>query len=101
MILFSLHQFKTKSNVLLFGRCCLELACPGCTSERWRVAGGFTQWNSKHCGRVGRRWQRAGSESYLLLTILTAYFSPVFLCVQRLQMEKLPSPRALSFRSIS
>lgn len=38
---------------------------------------------------------------YLLLTILTAYFSPVFLCVQRLQIEKLPSPRTLSLRSIS
>lgn len=38
---------------------------------------------------------------YLLLTIFTAYFCPLFLCVQHLQMEKLPSPRTLSLRSIS
>ena len=50
---------------------------------------------------VHRRLTNTAWLLYRLLTILTAYFCPVFLCVQRLQMEKLPSPKTLSLRSIS
>lgn len=77
-----------------------------CQKEEEGGSQTFILWNYKHdIKRKASRWTNPVCEHavnlYLLLTILTAYFWPVFLWVHRLQIEKLPSPRALSLRSIS